>query len=242
MPPAAPGLPPLIDRAVAPRRPDAPEPRAEHTRKEARPMRRNLGLGLVLVAALALGLLGGCSKSKVVTRTDPDEQIDLSGNWNDTDSRQMAGALVGDMLAGTAWVENHLEKAGEKPAIIVGVIANKTAEHIPMKTLVADLEKSFINSGRVKVVASPEEREQVRTERADQQQNAAAEYMARWGRERGADYMLLGELNAIFDREGDVSLKYYQLDCYLVDLEDNTKVWVGDDRIKKVVSRGKYKP
>ena len=46
-------------------------------------------LGLVLVAALSLSLLGGCSKSKVVTRTDPDEQIDLSGNWNDTDSRYL---------------------------------------------------------------------------------------------------------------------------------------------------------
>lgn len=205
-------------------------------------MRRKSHLGLVLIAGLIPWLLAGCSTSKVVTRTDPDAQIDLSGNWNDSDSRQMAGALVDDMLNGTAWLETHMERAGSRPAVIVGEIKNRTDEHIPMKTLVADLEKSFINSGRVKLVASAEEREGVREERADQQQFSSPESMKRWGRELGADYMLLGELNTIPDREGDVSLKYYQLDCYLVNLEDNTKVWVGDDRIKKVVSRGKYKP
>jgi uncharacterized protein (TIGR02722 family) len=199
-------------------------------------------LASVLTLVAVIGLVAGCSSRKVVTRVDENEQIDLSGNWNDTDSRQMAATLVEEMMTGTAWVENHLERAGNRPAVIVGDVRNKTAEHIPMKTLMADLEKSFINSGRVKVVASAEEREGVRAERADQQEFASPESMARWGRELGADYMLLGELNAIFDREEGEEVKYYQLDCYLVDLEDNTKVWVGDDRIKKYIGRSKYKP
>ena len=98
-------------------------------------MRRKSHLGLVLIAGLIPWLLAGCSTSKVVTRTDPDAQIDLSGNWNDSDSRQMAGALVDDMLNGTAWLETHMERAGSRPAVIVGEIKNRTDEHIPMKTL-----------------------------------------------------------------------------------------------------------
>ena len=187
--------------------------------------------------------LAGCAGGgKVVTRVDTDTTIDLSGNWNDTDSRQAAEDLVAQSTAGTPWIENHLEAKGQKPAIIVGRIANKTAEHIPVKTLVADLEKSFINSGKVRVVASAQEREGVRTERADQQEYATPESQARWGKERGADYMLLGEINAIVDREDGREVKFYQVDSYLVNLQSNEKVWVGQTKLKKVVGRGAYRP
>ena len=133
-------------------------------------------------------------------------------------------------------------RTGKKPAVIIGDFRNKTAEHIPVKTLVADLERTFINSGRVTVVASPEEREGVRAEREDQQRYAAEETVKRWGREHGADYMLLGEINAISDREGKDEVKYYQVDSYLVDLETNVKVWSGSTKIKKFVGRSSYRP
>jgi hypothetical protein len=196
----------------------------------------------LLCALCVLALVAGCSSGKQVTRIeDTSTQIDLSGKWNDIDSQQMAEGLVRDSMTGTTWIENHIEARGERPTIIIAPIKNNTLEHIPQKTLVADLEKQFINSGRVKVVASAEEREVVRSERADQQEFASPETMKQWGRERGADYMLIGELNAIFDREEGDEVKYYQLDCYFVNLEDNTKVWVGDHRIKKFVGRSKYK-
>jgi len=200
-------------------------------------MQKNIEvLGLVMMTMMVVS----CSTT-TVTRVSPDETIDLSGRWNDTDSQQVAAALVNQSLE-TPWVVDFVEGAGRKPAVIVGEIRNKTPEHIPMKTLVADLERSFINSGRVKVVASAEEREGVRAEREDQQQYSSDDTMKRWGQERGADFMLLGEVNAVFDREENKEVKYYQVDCYLVDLEDNTKVWTGFEKIKKFVGRSKYKP
>ena len=65
--------------------------------------------------------------------------------------------------------------------------------------------------------------------------------MARWGREHGADYMLLGELNTIVDREGNNEVKFYQTDTYLVDLESNIKVWAGQTKTKKYISNSKYR-
>jgi uncharacterized protein (TIGR02722 family) len=188
---------------------------------------------LAAVALLAVAL-AGCG-GKTVTRTDPGEQIDLSGNWNDIDSQNVARDLV-DQITDAAWVENHIADRGTRPAVIVGQIRNRTVEHIPMKTLTADLERAFINSGRVSVVASPDERDQVRAERDDQQQFSSQETMARWGREHGADYMLLGELNTIVDQEGDKAVKFYQSDTYLVDLESNIKVWAGQTKTKKYVT------
>jgi penicillin-binding protein activator len=200
-------------------------------------------VALVCAVVLLPVALAGCGGGgKVVSRVDTGEQIDLSGNWNDVDSRQAANDLVAQATAGTPWIENYMMEKGTKPTVIVGQIRNKSAEHIPMKTLVADLEKTFINSGRVRVVASAEEREGVREERADQQEFASPESQARWGREKGANYMLLGEVNTIIDREEGNEVKYYQVDSYLVDLQTNEKVWVGQTKIKKFVGRHAYKP
>lgn len=196
-------------------------------------------VSLLLMVALVV-LLSGCGGGKQVTRVDVEEQIDLSGEWNDIDSQHVSAALE-TQITNSAWVEDFRAENGIKPTLIVGTVRNKTSEHIVVKTFIADLERSFINGGRVKVVASPEERDQIRGERADQQEFSSQETMKKWGREKGADYMLVGEINMILDQEAGDQVKYYQVDCYLVDLEDNTKVWAGFEKIKKFVGRKKYK-
>jgi len=193
-----------------------------------------------LVASAVVAAIG-CSSSTTVTRVPTEEQIDLSGRWNDTDSQQAAQDLVNQSMA-TPWVDDFMLANGKKPTVIIGTIRNKTPEHIATKTLVADLERSFINSGRVTVVASAEERDEIRGEREDQQKFASDETVKAWGLERGADYMLIGEVNSQFDSEGGKEVKYYQVDSYLVDLETNVKVWTGFTKIKKFVGRSKYKP
>jgi hypothetical protein len=194
---------------------------------------------MVLSGLVLLALLAGCG-GKQVTRVDPTEQIDLSGLWNDVDSRQVAEELVAQITAAN-WVDEYRDRVGRKPILIVGEPRNKTTEHIPTKTLYADLERAFINGGRVTVVASPEERGQLRDERAEQQDFASSETLKKWGRELGADYMLIGELNILSDREGGNEVKYYQMDAYLANLETNEKVWSGFSKIKKFIGRSRYK-
>ncbi len=70
------------------------------------------GTAAVLVA-VALAALAGCS-GKQVTRADVDEQIDLSGEWNDTDSQQVSAALV-TQITGSPWVEDFIAEHGKKP-------------------------------------------------------------------------------------------------------------------------------
>ncbi|MCA1665290.1 MAG: penicillin-binding protein activator LpoB, partial [Myxococcales bacterium] len=99
------------------------------------------------------------------------------------------------------------------------------------------LEKAFVNSGAVRVVASKDERRDVRDERRDQQQNARGDTRAGIGREQGARYMLAGELNSIEQGQGREKIVYYQVDATLIDLESNAKVWVGQHKIKKYIER-----
>jgi uncharacterized protein (TIGR02722 family) len=185
-------------------------------------------------------LFSGCSSSKQVTRVDADTTIDLSGRWNDTDSRMVADDIIQDCLT-HPWINDHGISTGGKPVVIVGGIRNKSMEHIPVATFVTDIERAFINSGKVRTVSSSSERGEVREERADQGEFAAIETIKRMGRELGADYMMTGEINTIEDREGGDQVIFYQTDLTLTDIETNEKIWIGNKKIKKFVGRDKFK-
>lgn len=197
-------------------------------------------LFLVVVAIASMAAATGCSKKKVVSRIDPGTVTDLSGRWNDTDSRLVAEEMIADCMT-KPWKSRHWETQKERPVVIVGSMRNKSSEHIAVGTFIGDIERAFINSGEAEIVASKEEREQIRDERADQQQYSSEESMKQWGRELGADYMLTGVINSIEDQEEGEKVVFYQVDMTLIDLERNTKVWQGQKKIKKYIARSKYK-
>ncbi len=191
-------------------------------------------------AALAVAVsLVGCSKSTQVTRIEPETVIDLSGFWNDTDSRLVADALIDDALT-FPWARQFMQQNnGEVPTVIFGSVRNKTTEHVPVNTFLRDMEAVFLRSGHARVVADREQREQIRDEREDQQVNASAATRARMRNELGADFILVGEITSIEDIEGNREVIYYQIDLNLTDLESNERVWIGQHRIKKFVERSR---
>lgn len=180
--------------------------------------------------------------NKRVSRVDPNSVTDLSGNWNDTDSRLVAKELIAQSLAAPWSREWAAANAGNAPTVIVGDFRNRTMEHIAVGTFVRDLERAYAQSGTVRLVASATERGEVRAERADQQANATAETRARLAREQGARFMLQGDVQAIVDSEGREKIVFYQVDATLIDLESNAKVWVGQHKIKKYVQRRRITP
>ncbi|MEK7672071.1 MAG: penicillin-binding protein activator LpoB, partial [Bacteroidota bacterium] len=121
--------------------------------------------------------------------------------------------------------------------VIVGTVRNRTSEHISTTTFIKNLERELLNSGKVSFVANKEERQEIREERADQQENASAETMKKFQQETGADYMLRGDITTIVDQEGGDKVKFYQVNLELVDLQSNRKVWIGEKKIKKLVSQ-----
>jgi len=187
------------------------------------------------VAVMGFGLFA-CSSMPKVTRVDVNEQIDVSGNWNDTDSRFVSEEMVKDSLA-RAWVDDFRDKKRERPRVIVGTVLNKSHEHINTETFVKDLERELTNSGRVKFVAAKDQRDEIREERADQAKNAEASTVKAMGHEYGADFMLKGQINTIFDEAGKTALKYYQVELEMIDMLTNEKVWIGQKKLKKVVER-----
>ncbi len=192
---------------------------------------------LVLVLSFSTLLLAGCGGSgKTVTRVEPDKAIDLSGDWNDTDSRLVAEEMIKDAL-NRPWLSNFQTAKQKEPNVIVGTVKNRTSEHIATTAFIKNLERELLNSGRVSFVANKEERQEIRDERSDQQEFSTAESMKRFQQETGADFMLRGDITSIIDKEGGESVKFYQVNLELVNIETNQKVWIGEKKIKKLVSQ-----
>lgn len=191
----------------------------------------------VLLSLIALLLLAGCTSTDRVSRVDADEVIDLSGRWNDTDSRLVSEEMIGDLLS-RRWIDNFYDDYERRPVIIVGSIRNKSSEHINVTSFVKDIEREIVNSGVMKVVASSEEREGLRDEKEDQQSYSSIETAKRLAQETGADIMLIGSIITIEDKADDLKVIYYQVDMELVELESNEKLWIGTKKHKKVIELG----
>lgn len=189
------------------------------------------------IACACILVLLGCGGKKV-TRIDPDSRTDLSGKWNDTDSRLVAEEMIQDALS-RPWY-NKYSGSNPTPRVIVGEIRNRSHEHINVQTFVKDIERTLINSGRVEFVANKNERVQIREEKADQMAgNASEETMKMSGREAGADLMLIGSINTIADQEANKRVMYYQVNMELIEIETNRKLWIGEKKIKKLIRRSR---
>jgi uncharacterized protein (TIGR02722 family) len=188
------------------------------------------------ILAAALGItLSNCGGNQQVTRVDEKSVTDLSGRWNETDSRLTAEAITEDMMSHSWYSTYASENGGKKPVIIVGLITNKSHEHIEAETFSKDIEKEVINSGRMKLVQAGAKREEIRGERADQQNFASQSTMKKFGLENGADFMLQGTINSIVDSNKSEKTVYYQIDLELTNIQTNEKVWIGDKKIKKYI-------
>ncbi len=187
---------------------------------------------MIYTLLAVLLVAGGCQRR--VTRVDTDTAIDLSGRWNDTDSRLVAEEMIDDALM-RPWLERFTEANDRAPVVIVGDVRNRSHEHIDAETFIRNMEREFVNSGRVRLVQDAEFREQIREERADQHEFANPETVAQWQMETGADFMLTGTMNSIVDQHGRDRVIYYQVNLDLTHMETNERVWIGEKQIRKTV-------
>ena len=191
--------------------------------------------GMVFVLAL-LVTTAGCGSETKVTRVDTGVVTDLSGRWNDTDSRMVAETMVKESLA-SPWLDNFTRVKSRQPVVVVGTILNRSHEHIDVQTFITDLSRELTNSQKVTFVAGKGERDEVRAERREQAIHAREDTQKAPGKEIGADYMMKGTISTILDESDGVKAVFYQVDLDMIDLENNVKSWFGQKKIKKVVER-----
>ena len=171
---------------------------------------------------LSLFLLSCSASTSNVKRVNAKSLKDLSGYWNDTDSRMVSEDMVGKLM-NAFWIGEFSGQHSRKPIVVVGKVRNKTSEHIDTSTFIRDLEAQLINSGRISFVSGNEDRDQIRKEKIDQQTNSNFEDAKELGNEKAADFMLLGQITSITDKIEGEKVVYYQINLELVAIETNEK-------------------
>ncbi len=193
----------------------------------------------LIIALLVCPFLLACGTK--VKRMEIEQTKDVSGSWNDTDSREVAKTMIDECLNGAWYAKALKERGGKDPVVIVGTVRNDSMEHINTNTFIEELQRALINSGKVEFVASKDERGEIREERLEQDEYASEATRKAFGKEVGADYMLSGVLSDIKDQEGSKSVVFYQVNLKLINIETNRILWNGQKQIKKYVNKKAFK-
>jgi penicillin-binding protein activator len=187
-------------------------------------------------------ILVACGGPPKVERTDTDTTVDLSGNWNDADSRMVAKEMIQDMVE-QGWYArfSQAKKKGGVPVVTVGTMENLSSEHIETNAFVADIQRAAVNSGRLRFIASSNQVREIRRARNDQELNASEKTRKAAGNELGADVALQGKITTINDYADRDSVKFYQVDLVLTDIETSEILWQGQKKIKKLVTKSRFR-
>jgi uncharacterized protein (TIGR02722 family) len=198
-------------------------------------MRTSRLAATLLVAFVATA----CSSSPRITRIEPNTAVDLSGEWNSVDSKQVADEMIKDAMT-LPWVTRYMQThQGAAPTVKILNVVNRSSEHINTRTFLQDMANAFTRSGTIQVAMSAEDQAQNRAERNDQQQNASADTRAKQQSEQGADFTLTGTIETIMDREGGREVKYYQIDLKIINPTTGILPWSGQKKIAKYINRSK---
>ena len=191
----------------------------------------------ILIGILAVLMVVSCAPSgTTVTRVDANTQTDLSGFWNDTDVRIVCEALINDFLNSPRVNQTIDAMGGKTPIVLVGRFRNESSEHINTAIISSTMETVIFNTGKLDFVAGGAVRDELRSERQDQQSHASEATAAALANEAGADFMLFGTVRSIVERAGNQTVRTYFVNAEITNVETNQRIWMGaNNEIKKVI-------
>ena len=202
---------------------------------------------IIAIICLALCIfVSACSGSPKVTRVDAGTQTDLSGRWNDTDVRIVCNSLLDSALSSrsidTYIKEYSAKNRGAVPTIIVGRFRNTSSEHIDTGIISGIMRTTIINSGKLEFVEGGDTREDIRTERLDQQLNSGESTASALANETAAKFMLTGEVRSMEEKAGNTTSRVYYVTATITEIETNRVLWEDQNsEIKKIITQPRAK-
>mgnify|MGYP001547317796 CR=1 FL=1 len=167
-----------------------------------------------------------------VDRDVSEENSDLSGRWNDNDTRIISEKLVEKIL------ESDFARGQEKrPVLTFDRIENKTMEHLETDAILKNIERQLLLSGKFDFVASGASRTAARIEKKDYEEHNSGPAGTRIIVEKKADYIVKGYLHSLVDQLKDDKIMYYQLTVELISVDNNRLALSEQAKIKKKIQK-----
>lgn len=159
---------------------------------------------------------------------DPEKVILLDDKFNENDMQLIANKLVKSL-------ESHesIRLANKKPLVIVGLVRNRTSEHIDVKSMTDKVRTALIKSGKFRF-SDKAAREELKAEYEYQ----ASEYVdqktaKKPGSQVGVDYLITGDIASNVQEVGRDKVIYYKVTMNLVDVNTNIIEWSDEREVRK---------
>lgn len=195
---------------------------------------------LLIIVSISVILIPSCASTRSNTRVktvqdnDSENRSELSGKWNDADSKSTADTLIQQMLT-APWYAEALEalEDDKKPMVLIGQIKLKANEHIKTEDFINNMKTALISSRKIRFAST--KANALKAEKEKQMLTATDETAKIMGKEIGADFIVFGNLSTTKDRVNGKSIQYYQVNLELHNIETGEIVWVGQKKIKKFI-------
>ena len=165
------------------------------------------------------------------TYEDPETIALLDDRFNENDMQLIAKKMVSSLVASQA-IEGQTT-----PAVMVGKMRNRTAEHIDMNALSDKIRTSLLQSGRFRFVDALNRRA---IAREYEYQNSGYVDPAQAhgpGSQTAADLVLTGTLSSNIQEVGKEKLVYYKATFQLTDLGSSEIIWTDEKEIRKAYKK-----
>ena len=188
---------------------------------------------------LLLPLVVFMSACTVRTReVAPDEKVIYDEGYHFSDKKAIVAAMVKSLLG-----KYPLQRAVDRPVVIVYGIANRTSEHISTSAITDDIRQALLETGRVRFV-NETQRRNIEAETSYQYGGAVAtETRIEKARQVGAKYMLTGTLRSMEKEQPKQArfkkhtLMYYSLNMELTDIETSLIEWADSAEVIRESSK-----
>lgn len=192
---------------------------------------------LLLLAGL-LVFLSGCTGRVTTREVGPDEKVIYDEGYHFSDKKAIVADMVQSLLG-----KYPLDRATDRPVLIVYGVANRTSEHISTSAITDDIRQALLQSGRVRFI-NETQRQNVERETSYQYGgDVAAETRIARARQVGARYMLTGTLRSMKKKQPKQfrfkkrTLMYYSLNLELTDIETGLIEWADSTEVIREASK-----
>ena len=186
---------------------------------------------ILLSLVLLLGVTGCASTSYV----NPDEMTTISTDFGASDLQQIASSMVDSLINFPPIVDVTSKR---RPVVVVDMIRNKTRQHIDTEAITDSIRSQLVKAGKFRFIDRASDASSIREVRWQQESGLVNQATAvKFGKQYGAEYILVGSISEIMNRSGRDKEVLYQFTLSLKNLTTGILEWSDDKKIKKMGKR-----
>lgn len=189
-----------------------------------------------IVLFCILLLVSACSSK--VGYVNPDDGSTISTDFGASDLQQIANSMVDSLMTFPPIVEITKTR---RPVVVVDRIRNKTRQHIDTEAITDSIRSQLVKSGKFRFIDRTSDAALIDEVRWQQESGLVNQASAvKFGKQFGAEYMLVGSISEIMNRTSSEKDVMYQFTLSFKNLTTGILEWSDDKKIRKYSERATF--